>query len=141
MRFLQSNQQATHLRAEIGAKIRQLYVGTPRFSRPIRGSNVRALARVNAQPAAVIEIDNREATREAVALGIGIGVMGALEFPSPDKRCVAVTIKDPDLQLTEYVACLEKRRTLRSVREFFRVAAEFGTSAPQKPRAENRTSR
>ena len=42
----------------------------------------RALRREKVQPAALIEIDSREAGREAVALGMGVGVMSATEFPS-----------------------------------------------------------
>jgi LysR family transcriptional regulator, low CO2-responsive transcriptional regulator len=86
---------------------------------------VRALAKAKVQPASMIEIDNREASREAVALGMGVGVMSAMEFPSSDTRYVAVQINEPTLQITEYVACLTKRRTLRTVGEFFRVAGEI----------------
>jgi LysR family transcriptional regulator, low CO2-responsive transcriptional regulator len=85
---------------------------------------MRALADARVQPAAVIEIDNREAIREAVALGIGVGVMSSTEFPSPDTRCVALSIDAAGMEITEYVACLENRRNLRAVREFFRVAEE-----------------
>lgn len=84
----------------------------------------RALRRAKAQPAALIEIDSREASREAVALGMGVGVMSAMEFPSLDPRSVAVPIRDPSLRITEYVACLSKRRGLRTIREFFRSAAK-----------------
>ena len=67
---------------------------------------------------------SREASREAVASGMGMSVMSATEFPSADHRCVALAIKEPTLRITEYVACLKNRRDLRTVREFFRVAAE-----------------
>jgi aminoethylphosphonate catabolism LysR family transcriptional regulator len=86
---------------------------------------MRALAKAKVQPSSLIEIDNREASREAVALGMGVGVMSAMEFPSSDARFVAVRIREPTLQITEYVACLTKRRTLRTVGEFFRVASEI----------------
>ena len=85
----------------------------------------RSLAKVGAIPSALIEIDNREATREAVAIGMGISVMSAAEFPGVDNRLVSLAIKDSSLQFTEYVACLKKRRDLRTVREFFRVAGQF----------------
>ncbi len=86
---------------------------------------LRSLGRVGAEPSALIEIDNREATREAVALGMGVSVMSAAEFPGADNRCVSLAIEDPSLQFTEYVACLKNRRDLRTVREFFRVAGQF----------------
>jgi aminoethylphosphonate catabolism LysR family transcriptional regulator len=85
---------------------------------------MRAFAKAKVQPSSLIEIDNREASREAVALGMGVGVMSAMEFPSSDSRYVAVRIKEATLQITEYVACLAKRRNLRTVSEFFRVAGE-----------------
>jgi aminoethylphosphonate catabolism LysR family transcriptional regulator len=85
---------------------------------------MRALRNAHSRPAELIEIDNREAAREAVAIGIGIGVMSATEFASPDRRCVPLTIARSSLEITEYVACLDKRKNLRVIREFFRVAAE-----------------
>lgn len=85
---------------------------------------MRALAAARVRPSELIEIDNREASREAVALGMGVGVMSSTEFPSPDSRCVALTIGGPDLEITEYIACLEHRRNLRAVQEFFRIAGE-----------------
>ncbi len=86
---------------------------------------LRSLSKAGAVPSALIEIDNREATREAVAIGMGISVMSAAEFPGADNRCVSLEIKDTTLQFTEYVACLKSRRDLRTVREFFRVAGQF----------------
>jgi aminoethylphosphonate catabolism LysR family transcriptional regulator len=91
---------------------------------------LRSLQRAGAVPFMVIEIDNREATREAVALGLGIGVMGSSEFHGADPRCVSLSIEDPELHFTEYVACLEKRRDMRTIREFFRIAEMFATPPP-----------
>jgi aminoethylphosphonate catabolism LysR family transcriptional regulator len=85
---------------------------------------MRALAVARVRPAELIEIDNREASREAVALGMGVGVMSSTEFPSPDSRCIALAIGGHDLEITEYIACLEHRRNLRAVQEFFRIAGE-----------------
>jgi aminoethylphosphonate catabolism LysR family transcriptional regulator len=90
---------------------------------------MRALRDARSRPASLVEIDNREASREAVARGIGIGVMSAIEFPSADKRCVALRIEDGGLELTEYVACLEQRRNVATVREFFRVASQYAGTA------------
>lgn len=86
---------------------------------------LRALARAKARPAALIEIDNREASREAIALGIGVGVMSATEFPGYDDRTVPLPIKASELSITEYVACLHERSNIRAVREFFHIASQY----------------
>ena len=93
---------------------------------------LRALNKAGAVPSVIIEIDNREAAREAVALGMGISVMGSSEFHGADPRCVSLSIEDPALHFTEYVACLKKRRDMRTVREFFRVAEMFATPQPTR---------
>lgn len=102
---------------------------------------MRALHGVRSRPASLVEIDNREASREAVARGIGIGVMSAIEFPSPDRRCVALPIQDAGLELTEYVACLDQRRNVATVREFFRVAGQCSDAAQGTPRSATKSSR
>lgn len=81
-----------------------------------------ALTKANARPSSYVEIDNREASREAVAQGMGIGVMSATEFPSQDTRTVPLSIGRGELTITEYVACLEKRRKVRAIEEFFQIA-------------------
>ena len=86
---------------------------------------MKSLDRAGVVPRHIIEMDNREASREAVALGMGISVMSELEFPSGDNRSVALTINDPDLRISEFVACLKSRMNTRSIREFFRVARGF----------------
>lgn len=83
---------------------------------------MKSLDRAGVVPQHLIEMDSREASREAVALGMGISVMSELEFPSGDDRSVALAINDPDLRITEFVACLKSRMHTRSIREFFRVA-------------------
>lgn len=74
-----------------------------------------------------VEMDNREVIREAVALGMGISLMSEIEFPSHDKRTVAVALNDPELQLTEYVTCRKNRKDARAIVEFFRLAREVRT--------------
>jgi len=86
---------------------------------------MKSLDRAGVVPQHIIELDSREATREAVALGMGISVMSELEFPSGDDRSVALAIDAPDLRITEFVACLKSRMHTRSIREFFRVARLF----------------
>jgi DNA-binding transcriptional LysR family regulator len=90
---------------------------------------MRALNRAKVQPASLIEIDNREAGRDAVALGMGVGVMSETEFPNEDRHTVAVEIDAPDMQLTEYVACVRGRAQTRVIRTFFEIASDMAPKA------------
>jgi len=76
-----------------------------------------ALAEANVRPQAVMQIESREAVREAVAAGLGIGVVSEAEFDR-DKRLSALRVRDARLEITEHVVCLEERRRLRIVRAF-----------------------
>jgi LysR family transcriptional regulator, low CO2-responsive transcriptional regulator len=69
----------------------------------------------------VIEINSREAVREAVAAGLGIGVVSESEFGN-DPRLVKITLAEADLGATEYVACLAERKDLRLIRAFLELA-------------------
>ena len=70
----------------------------------------------------VIEINSREAVREAVAAGLGIGVVSESEFGN-DPRLVKVTLAEADLGAIEYVACLAERKDLRLIRAFLELVA------------------
>ncbi len=83
----------------------------------------RALAESGIRPAAVMRIESREAVREAVAAGLGIGVVARAEL-DPDPRLRAVRIADRELAITEHLVCLEERRRLRMVAAFLALAAE-----------------
>jgi aminoethylphosphonate catabolism LysR family transcriptional regulator len=79
----------------------------------------------------VIEINSREAVREAVAAGLGIGVVSESEFGN-DPRLVKLTLAEADLGATEYVACLAERRELRLIRAFLEIVEDsvFPASRP-----------
>lgn len=79
-----------------------------------------AMARAGVALEEVIEINSREAVREAVAAGLGIGVVSESEFGN-DPRLVKVTLAEADLGATEYVACLAERRELRLIRAFLEL--------------------
>jgi LysR family transcriptional regulator, low CO2-responsive transcriptional regulator len=66
----------------------------------------------------VMEIGSREAVREAVAAGLGVGIVAASEL-GHDDRIAPVEIADARLDTVEYLVCLEERRNLRIVRAFF----------------------
>src|SRR5262249_50059408 len=59
----------------------------------------------------VLEIGSREGVREAVAAGLGVGIVSAYEF-GHDERLCALAIADVSLEMLEYVACLADRRGL-----------------------------
>jgi DNA-binding transcriptional LysR family regulator len=95
----------------------------------VRQLLMRSLQRAGVMPEKIMEMDSREAAREAVASGMGISVMGEVEFPGGDDRTVAIRINDPDLRITESIACRKNRADTRSIMEFFRVARGFAEPA------------
>jgi aminoethylphosphonate catabolism LysR family transcriptional regulator len=79
-----------------------------------------AMARAGLALGDVLEIGSREAVREAVAAGLGVGVVSEAEF-GRDDRLRALTIEDLDLDTTEYAVCLAERRELRLVKAFLDI--------------------
>ncbi|WP_119459463.1 LysR substrate-binding domain-containing protein [Rhodospirillaceae bacterium SYSU D60014] len=82
-----------------------------------------ALARAGIELGEVMEIGSREAVREAVAAGLGIGVVAQAEF-GQDDRIRALQVTDADLESVEYVVCLAERQDLRIVRAFLDIVRE-----------------
>ena len=80
-----------------------------------------ALAKARIAPRVVMEIGSREALHEAVAAGLGIGVVEAAELGTDD-RLTTLGVTDARLEATEYVVCLKERRNLRTVQAFFDLA-------------------
>jgi aminoethylphosphonate catabolism LysR family transcriptional regulator len=76
-----------------------------------------AMARAGLALADVLEIGSREAVREAVAAGLGVGVVSQAEF-GRDDRLRPLAIEDLDLDTTEYAVCLTERRDLRLIKAF-----------------------
>ena len=76
-----------------------------------------AIAQARVRPRVVMEIESREAVREAVAAGLGIGVVSEAEF-GHDERLAAIPVTDAELGTREYVVCLRERRRLRIVSAF-----------------------
>jgi aminoethylphosphonate catabolism LysR family transcriptional regulator len=68
----------------------------------------------------VLEVNSREAVRETVAAGLGIGVVSESEFGT-DRRLVPLSIEAEELAMTEYVACLAERRDLSLVKAFLDI--------------------
>lgn len=76
-------------------------------------------AGVEIQP--VMEINSREAVREAVVRGLGIGVVSQSEF-IPGERLRALRISGVRMHVDAYVACLAERLNRPLISAFFTVA-------------------
>ena len=74
---------------------------------------------------AAIEAEGREAVRELVAAGAGVGFVSGAEF-LPDPRLVAVPLEpSPALMMEEALICLRERRGGKMVRAFMDMARQM----------------
>lgn len=71
----------------------------------------------------IIEAEGREAMREVVASGAGIGFVSKAEF-GDDQRLFQIAIDGVDLHMSETIAFLGQRGDLRIIRAFINVAQE-----------------
>lgn len=75
--------------------------------------------------APAIEAEGREAVREIVASGAGVGFVSAAEFGA-DARLVAIPIEGADaMVMDEALVCLRDRRGGKLVQAFFDIAREM----------------
>ena len=79
-----------------------------------------ALDRADVRPRIVMEIGSRESIREAVAKGIGLGVVSEAEF-IPDPRIRALPVTDAEIYTYAHVVYLKERQNARLVRAFLAV--------------------
>lgn len=91
-----------------------------------RGSSTRAfleaeLDRKGLDYQIAMEADRRDAAREAVAAGIGVGVVSKAEFGF-DPRLKALEISDFKERMTESLVCLKERAELGPVAAFWSLA-------------------
>lgn len=82
-----------------------------------------AMARRGIELGEVLDMNSREAVRETVAAGLGIGVVSASEF-GRDPRIKPLDLTGGDLTMTEYIVCLAERRDLRLVRAFLEIVEQ-----------------
>ncbi len=82
------------------------------------------LAKAGVTPDVVLEIGSREAVHEAVAAGLGLGVVQAPEL-GRDARVRPIEIADPGVESWEYVVTLAERRTSPFIANFFEVATDL----------------
>ncbi|MNH14441.1 HTH-type transcriptional activator CmpR [compost metagenome] len=72
---------------------------------------------------AAIQVEGREAAREAVVVGIGVGVVSAAEFGA-DARVCALPIVDCQRRLTETLVCLREQSSRRLVATFLQMVRD-----------------
>jgi DNA-binding transcriptional LysR family regulator len=82
-----------------------------------------AIVKAGIQTGEILEIGSREAIREGVAAGLGIGIVARSEF-GDDLRLKALEFEGPRIKSTEFVACLADRRGTPLVKAFLEVAKE-----------------
>jgi len=82
-----------------------------------------AIAKLGVKLGQTLEIGSREAVREAVAAGLGLGVVFASEF-GHDGRLHPIAIRDIKIESTEFAVCLKERLAVRVVRAFFELLSE-----------------
>lgn len=70
-----------------------------------------------------ITAEGREAVRDIVAAGAGIGVIARSEL-AEDDRLVALPIADLDVAMSETLICLARRREVRAIRAFMATARQ-----------------
>jgi aminoethylphosphonate catabolism LysR family transcriptional regulator len=97
-----------------------------------RGSKTRQKLEAMAQSQGValrpaIEAEGREAVREIVASGGGIGFVSAAEF-GQDGRLAAIDIDAPQMLMDEALICLRERSGGKLVRAFWDVAHSLSTA-------------
>jgi len=81
----------------------------------------KAMQEAGASPRVVMEIGSREALREAVARGLGLGAVSEAEFIA-DERFRMVRIEGDPVSTHTYVYCLAERREGRLVGSFMKIA-------------------
>ena len=72
-----------------------------------------------------ITAEGREAVRDIVAAGAGIGVIARSEL-AEDDRLVALPIADLNVEMSETLICLSRRRDVRAIRAFMAIARQSG---------------
>jgi aminoethylphosphonate catabolism LysR family transcriptional regulator len=76
------------------------------------------------KPGGFIEIDGREAAREAVAQGLGIGVVSSGEF-LPDPRLAHIFMNDWQAFMREWLVSLKSREGLHLIQSMLKVVDQL----------------
>ncbi len=75
-------------------------------------------------PNEVIEIEGREAAREAVAQDLGVGIVSAGEFLA-DSRLKQIRLKDWQAKMREWLVCLKSRQGLHLIQSMLKVVDDM----------------
>ncbi|NWL76872.1 LysR family transcriptional regulator [Pseudomonas taiwanensis] len=86
-----------------------------------RAALERVLAEAGVTPRIAMEIGSREALREAVVRGIGLGAVSEAEF-IPDPRIKPIRIEGDPVHTETYLYCLAERRNSLLISSFFEAA-------------------
>ncbi|MGO4338578.1 LysR substrate-binding domain-containing protein [Labrys sp. KB_33_2] len=94
-----------------------------------RGSKTRKRLEDGAADAGIklkyaIEAEGREAVREIVASGAGLGFVSQAEFGN-DSRLTRIPISGPPMLMEEALVCLSERSEAKAIRAFWGIAREF----------------
>lgn len=84
----------------------------------------KALALAGVKVRKVLEIESREAVRELVANGVGIGIALEEEFVA-HPRLRPISIVDADVHIDPHVVCLQERRNAPLIQAFLGVVREL----------------
>jgi LysR family transcriptional regulator, low CO2-responsive transcriptional regulator len=87
-----------------------------------------ALEQHNVAPRVLMEIGSREAIREAVIKGVGIGAVSEIEY-IPDPALRVLRVRDADMFTHAHVVCLEERRGARLVKAFLEIVEDLQRAA------------
>ena len=75
----------------------------------------------------ILEIGSREAIKEAVAAGLGVGIIAESEL-GDDLRLKALPFEGKPITSTEYVACLQERKASPLVKAFLEQVMRPGVA-------------
>jgi LysR family transcriptional regulator, low CO2-responsive transcriptional regulator len=89
----------------------------------------RALQAADVRVRVALEMGSREAVREAVAQGLGLGIVAATAHV-PDPRLLTVDLEAPALYTHPHVICLEERRRAPLIRNFLSVVDALRVDGP-----------
>ncbi|GAB3497582.1 LysR substrate-binding domain-containing protein [Curvibacter fontanus] len=74
---------------------------------------------------AALEMGSREAVREAVAQGLGLGIVAETAY-IPDPRLVKLQLRDSVMATRVYIICRSERRQSPLIAAFFDLAGQLG---------------
>lgn len=102
-----------------------------------RGSNTRrsseaALTRAGVKPQIVMEIGSREAVREAVASGVGLGFVSQAEYIG-DERLAFRPVIDAEIFNYAHVVCVRDRVQTRLIAAFLDIATGLNNARKSPP--------